>query len=258
MDEQAAGSAIGPGAESATEMTEPAPGPIRVLIAEDQALLRASFAALMNAETDLHVVGRAADGAQAVALASRLRPDVVVMDIQMPGLSGIEATRRICADSALAGTRVLVLTMFEVEDYMLGALRAGASGFLLKDASPQAVVDAVRTVHAGQSLLSPQVVTTLAARGAGSACVAGAAGAGPGAVGSAPALGRLTPRQRDVLVLIARGLSNAEIEAELGIRRATCRSHITALLARLGARDRAQLVIAAYEAGLVRPGNSGN
>ena len=258
MDEQAAGSAIGPGAESATEMTELAPGPIRVLIAEDQALLRASFAALMNAETDLHVVGRAADGAQAVALASRLRPDVVVMDIQMPGLSGIEATRRICADSALAGTRVLVLTMFEVEDYMLGALRAGASGFLLKDASPQAVVDAVRTVHAGQSLLSPQVVTTLAARGAGSACVAGAAGAGPGAVGSAPALGRLTPRQRDVLVLIARGLSNAEIEAELGIRRATCRSHITALLAGRGARAPPQLVIAAYEAGLERPGNSGN
>ena len=257
MDERA-GSTTGPGAEPAAETTgpnEPAPDPIRILIAEDQALLRASFAALMNAEPDLAVVGQAVDGAEAVALAAGARPDVVVMDIQMPGLSGIEATRRICADPALAGTRVLVLTMFEVEEYVLGALRAGASGFLLKDASPQAVVDAVRTVHAGQSLLSPQVVTTLVARGGGGG--AGTAAVGPGEDDPAPALGRLTPRQREVLVLIAQGMSNAEIETQLGIRRATCRSHITALLARLGARDRAQLVIAAYEAGLVRPGDRG-
>ena len=257
MDERA-GSTTGPGAEPAAETTgpnEPAPDPIRILIAEDQALLRASFAALMNAEPDLAVVGQAVDGAEAVALAAGARPDVVVMDIQMPGLSGIEATRRICADPALAGTRVLVLTMFEVEEYVLGALRAGASGFLLKDASPQAVVDAVRTVHAGQSLLSPQVVTTLVARGGGGG--AGTAAVDPGGDDPAPALGRLTPRQREVLVLIAQGMSNAEIETELGIRRATCRSHITALLARLGARDRAQLVIAAYEAGLVRPGDRG-
>ena len=262
MDERT-GSTTGPGAEPAAETTgqnEPAPDPIRILIAEDQALLRASFAALMNAEPDLAVVGQAVDGAEAVALAAGARPDVVVMDIQMPGLSGIEATRRICADPALAGTRVLVLTMFEVEEYVLGALRAGASGFLLKDASPQAVVDAVRTVHAGQSLLSPQVVTTLVARGAVAAGPGGGSGAGavgPGGGGPAPALERLTPRQREVLVLIAQGMSNAEIETELGIRRATCRSHITALLARLGARDRAQLVIAAYEAGLVRPGDRG-
>ena len=257
MDERA-GSTTGPGTEPAAETTgpnEPAPDPIRILIAEDQALLRASFAALMNAEPDLAVVGQAVDGAEAVALAAGARPDVVVMDIQMPGLSGIEATRRICADPALAGTRVLVLTMFEVEEYVLGALRAGASGFLLKDASPQAVVDAVRTVHAGQSLLSPQVVTTLVARGGGGG--AGTAAVGPGGDDPAPALGCLTPRQREVLVLIAQGMSNAEIETELGIRRATCRSHITALLARLGARDRAQLVIAAYEAGLVRPGDRG-
>ena len=257
MDERT-GSTTGPGAEPAAETTgqnEPAPDPIRILIAEDQALLRASFAALMNAEPDLAVVGQAVDGAEAVALAAGARPDVVVMDIQMPGLSGIEATRRICADPALAGTRVLVLTMFEVEEYVLGALRAGASGFLLKDASPQAVVDAVRTVHAGQSLLSPQVVTTLVARGGGGG--AGTAAVGPGGDDPVPALGRLTPRQREVLVLIAQGMSNAEIETELGIRRATCRSHITALLARLGARDRAQLVIAAYEAGLVRPGPRG-
>ena len=257
MDERT-GSTTGPGAEPAAETTgqnEPAPDPIRILIAEDQALLRASFAALMNAEPDLAVVGQAVDGAEAVALAAGARPDVVVMDIQMPGLSGIEATRRICADPALAGTRVLVLTMFEVEEYVLGALRAGASGFLLKDASPQAVVDAVRTVHAGQSLLSPQVVTTLVARGGGGG--AGTAVVGSGGDDPAPALGCLTPRQREVLVLIAQGMSNAEIETELGIRRATCRSHITALLARLGARDRAQLVIAAYEAGLVRPGDRG-
>ena len=258
--ESPAGAAAEPAVRAGTN--EPAPDPIRILIAEDQALLRASFAALMNAEPDLAVVGQAAGGAEAVSLAAGTRPDVVVMDIQMPGLSGIEATRRICADPALAGTRVLVLTMFEVEEYVLGALRAGASGFLLKDASPQAVVDAVRTVHAGQSLLSPQVVTTLVARGAVAAGPGGGSGAGAGAVGPggggpAPALERLTPRQREVLVLIAQGMSNAEIETELGIRRATCRSHITALLARLGARDRAQLVIAAYEAGLVRPGDRG-
>ena len=262
MDERIAESPAGAAAEPAVRAgtNEPAPDPIRILIAEDQALLRASFAALMNAEPDLAVVGQAADGAEAVSLAAGTRPDVVVMDIQMPGLSGIEATRRICADPALAGTRVLVLTMFEVEEYVLGALRAGASGFLLKDASPQAVVDAVRTVHAGQSLLSPQVVTTLVARGAVAAGPGGGSGAGavgPGGGGPAPALERLTPRQREVLVLIAQGMSNAEIETELGIRRATCRSHITALLARLGARDRAQLVIAAYEAGLVRPGDRG-
>ena len=270
MDERIAESSAGAVAESPARAAaepavragtnEPAPDPIRILIAEDQALLRASFAALMNAEPDLAVVGQAADGAEAVSLAAGTRPDVVVMDIQMPGLSGIEAPRRICADPALAGTRVLVLTMFEVEEYVLGALRAGASGFLLKDASPQAVVDAVRTVHAGQSLLSPQVVTTLVARGAGAVGPGGGSGAGavgPGGGGPAPALERLTPRQREVLVLIAQGMSNAEIETELGIRRATCRSHITALLARLGARDRAQLVIAAYEAGLVRPGDRG-
>ena len=223
----------------------PAGGPVRVLVAEDQALLRASLAALLDAEDDLEIVGQAADGARAVALAAGLRPDVVVMDIRMPGLTGIEATARICADPALAGTRVLVLTMFEIEEYVLGALRAGASGFLLKDADPQAVVDAVRTVHEGQSLLSPQVLSRLVAR------MPRAVSAGGSGSTRADAVEALTPRQREVLLLIAQGLSNSEIEAELGITRATCRSHITALLARLGARDRAQLVIAAYESGLV-------
>ena len=231
-------------------MTEAVPGPgsapIRVLVAEDQALLRTTLAALLEAEPGMSVVGLAEDGSRAVALAAELRPDVVLMDIQMPGLTGIEATRRICADPALAATRVLILTMFEIDDYVLGALRAGACGFLLKDTDPQSLVDAVRTVHEGQSLLSPQVLSRLVARMPRTAVGA----SGTSRAGDVEAL---TPRQREVLLLIAKGLSNSEIEAELGVTRATCRSHITALLARLNARDRAQLVIAAYEAGLVSP-----
>ena len=229
-----------------TGRTDEAPGAsIRVLIAEDQALLRTTLAALLQAEPGMSVVGLAEDGARAVALAAELRPDVVLMDIQMPGLTGIEATSRICADPALAATRVLILTMFEVDDYVLGALRAGACGFLLKDTDPQSLVDAVRTVHEGQSLLSPRVLARLVARTPRTAS-AGALG-----IARADDVEALTPRQREVLLLIARGLSNSEIEVELGITRATCRSHITALLARLGARDRAQLVIAAYESGLI-------
>ena len=232
-------------------MTETVPGPegapIRVLIAEDQALLRTTLAALLEAEPGMSVVGLAEDGSRAVALAAELRPDVVLMDIQMPGLTGIEATTRICADPALAAARVLILTMFEIDDYVLGALRAGACGFLLKDTDPQSLVDAVRTVHEGQSLLSPQVLSRLVAR------MPRAASAGASGSTRADAVEALTPRQREVLLLIAQGLSNSEIEAELGITRATCRSHITALLARLGARDRAQLVIAAYESGLISP-----
>ena len=230
-----------------TDKIDEAPGaPIRVLIAEDQALLRTTLAALLEAEPGMSVVSLAEDGARAVALAAELRPDVVLMDIQMPGLTGIEATRRICADPALAATRVLILTMFEIDDYVLGALRAGACGFLLKDADPQSLVDAVRTVHEGQSLLSPQVLARLVARMPRTV----SAGASRRSTWASD-IEALTPRQREVLLLIARGLSNTEIEVELGITRATCRSHITALLARLGARDRAQLVIAAYESGLV-------
>ena len=231
-----------------TSSIDEAPGaPIRVLIAEDQALLRTTLAALLQPEPGMSVVGLAEDGARAVALAAELRPDVVLMDIQMPGLTGIEATSRICADPALAATRVLILTMFEVDDYVLGALRAGACGFLLKDADPQSLVDAVRTVHEGQSLLSPQVLARLVAP------MPRTAPAGAPGIARADDVEALTPRQREVLLLIAQGLSNSEIEVELGITRATCRSHITALLARLGARDRAQLVIAAYESGLVDP-----
>ena len=230
-------------------MTEGVPEPesasIRVLIAEDQALLRTTLAALLEAEPGMCVVGLAEDGARAVALAAELRPDVVLMDIQMPGLTGIEATTRICADPALAATRVLILTMFEIDDYVLGALRAGACGFLLKDTDPQSLVDAVRTVYEGRSLLSPQVLSRLVARLPRTATAGAPSSTRVGAVET------LTPRQSEVLLLIARGLSNTEIESELGITRATCRSHITALLARLGARDRAQLVIAAYESGLI-------
>ena len=224
----------------------PAVAPIRVLIAEDQALLRSTLAALLQAEPGMSVVGLAEDGVRAVTLAAELRPDVILMDIQMPGLTGIEATRRVCADPALEATRILILTMFEIDDYVLGALRAGACGFLLKDTDPQSLVDAVRTVHEGQSLLSPQVLSRLVARMPRTAVGA----SGTSRAGDVEAL---TPRQREVLLLIAKGLSNSEIEAELGVTRATCRSHITALLARLNARDRAQLVIAAYEAGLVSP-----
>ena len=235
--------------DALTDKTDEAPDvPIRVLIAEDQALLRTTLAALLEAEPGMRVVGLAEDGARAVALAAELRPDVILMDIQMPGLTGIEATTRICADPALAATRVLILTMFEIDDYVLGALRAGACGFLLKDTDPQSLVDAVRTVHEGQSLLSPQVLARLVA------CMPRTVSAGASRRSTwASDIEALTPRQREVLLLIARGLSNTEIEVELGITRATCRSHITALLARLGARDRAQLVIAAYEAGLISP-----
>ena len=234
--------------DALTDKTDEAPdAPIRVLIAEDQALLRTTLAALLEAEPGMSVVGLAEDGARAVALAAELRPDVILMDLQMPGLTGIEATTRICADPALAATRVLILTMFEIDDYVLGALRAGACGFLLKDTDPQSLVDAVRTVHEGQSLLSPQVLARLVA------CMPRTVSAGAPRSTWASDIEALTPRQREVLLLIARGLSNTEIEVELGITRATCRSHITALLARLGARDRAQLVIAAYESGLISP-----
>ena len=220
---------------------------MRVLIVDDDALVAQSLSTILSVEDDVDVVGLGGSGPEAIERYRELAPDVLLMDIQMPGLTGIEATTRICADPALAAARVLILTMFEIDDYVLGALRAGACGFLLKDADPQSLVDAVRTVHEGQSLLSPQVLARLVARMPRTTSTGTSRSTWAGEVEA------LTPRQREVLLLIARGLSNSEIEVELGITRATCRSHITALLARLGARDRAQLVIAAYEAGLISP-----
>ncbi|MFT3876251.1 MAG: response regulator transcription factor [Propioniciclava sp.] len=217
---------------------------IRVVLADDQTLLRRSLAALIDSEPDLTVVGEAATGADAIAVARATRPDLVLMDIRMPEIDGLTATRRLCADPNLAGTRVVVLTMFELDEYVVEALRAGASGFLLKDTPPQALVDALRTVHAGRALLSPRALGVLVERSLPTA-------------GPRGSLDGLTPRQTEILTLVARGLSNDQIEAELRITRATLKTHISALLARLGARDRAQLVIAAYEGGLVVPGCSG-
>jgi DNA-binding NarL/FixJ family response regulator len=214
---------------------------IRVVIAEDQRLLRESLATLLDAEPDLTVVATAASGDEAVAEVVRHRPDVVLMDIRMPVLDGISATRALCRRPELRACKVVILTMFDLDEYVVEGLRAGASGFLLKDTPPQALVDAVRTVHSGQALLSPTALTRIV---------------GHVALGHRPAADSavLTARQRDVLTQVARGLSNDEIEAQLHIAKGTVKTHIAALLQRLGARDRAQLVIAAYESGLIAPG----
>jgi len=205
-----------------------------VLIADDQALLRGSFRLLIDNEPDLTVVGEAGTGAEAVALASSLQPDVVLMDIRMPEMDGIEATSR------LSGPRVLVLTTFDLDTYVFGALRAGASGFLLKDTPPDELLAAIRVVASGEALLSPSITRRLISefcRQPASPAVTG--------------LERLTEREREVLTLIAKGLSNAEIMAHLHVSTGTVKTHIGNLLAKLHARDRAQLVIAAYESGLV-------
>ncbi|GLZ36393.1 response regulator transcription factor [Actinokineospora sp. NBRC 105648] len=211
---------------------------IRVAVADDQALLRASFRLLLEAEPDLEVVGEAGTGVEAVALVERTRPDVVLMDIRMPVLDGIEATRRLTG----SGTRVLVLTTFDLDEYVYAALRAGASGFLLKDTRPTELLTAVRLVAAGEALLAPSVTRRLITQFARLPDPA------------APAvLTGVTEREREVLTLIARGLSNAEIADRLTLSPATVKTHIGRLLAKLQARDRAQLVITAYESGLVRP-----
>ncbi|SED75348.1 response regulator [Jiangella alba] len=213
---------------------------VRVLIADDQPLLRHSLALLLDAAPDLAVAGTAATGAEASALAADLRPDVVLMDIRMPGGDGIEATARITADPGLAGVHVLVLSMFELDEYVYAALRAGASGFLLKDARPEQLLDAIRRTHAGESLFAPSILTRLVEHYVGRPARAPAAG-----------LDRLTDRETEVLALVAAGLSNDEIAATLTISIKTVKTHIGHLLAKLAARDRAQLVIAAYENGLV-------
>jgi DNA-binding NarL/FixJ family response regulator len=212
---------------------------ISVLLADDQALVRAGFALILNAEADIEVVGEAADGEEAVARALELEPAVVLMDIRMPQLDGIEATRAITAREPR--TRVLMLTTFDLDEYVVAAFRAGASGFLLKTAPRDQLVAAVRTVHAGEALLAPASTRKLIERYASPAA-------------ESPALASLTARERDVLTLLARGLSNPEIAAELVVEPSTVKSHVASLLAKLDLRDRVQAVVFAYESGLVQPG----
>ncbi|MFB4298382.1 response regulator [Actinomadura sp. NTSP31] len=222
---------------------------LRVLVADDQALLRGSFRVLIDTAPGLRAVGEAGTGAEAVELAERERPDVVLMDVRMPEMDGIEATRRICRD--LPDVRVLILTTFDLDSYVYSALRAGASGFLLKDTPPADLLSAVRVVASGESLLAPSITRRLITEFVRRPAPVRAAPAGPD---GADGLDGLTGREREVLALIARGLSNAELAEHLHLSPATVKTHIGHLLAKLQARDRAQLVIAAYETGLVRPG----
>ncbi|MFG2965752.1 response regulator [Streptomyces sp. NPDC048288] len=214
---------------------------IRVTVADDQAVVRAGIAAILDAEPDLCVVGQAADGDTAVELALSARPDVALMDIRMPGIGGLAATAAITQRSS--ATRVLVLTTFGLDDYLFAALRAGAAGFLLKDTEPERVIDAVRVVHGGAALLDPAVTRKLIDRFAD----------GPGPLDAAR-LDLLTPRETEVLRQVARGLSNAEISAVLGVSPPTVKDHVSVILGKLGVRDRVQATIAAYETGLIRPG----
>ncbi|MFF8376448.1 response regulator [Streptomyces sp. NPDC015661] len=224
---------------------------IRVLLADDQALLRSAFKVLVDSEPDMEVVGEAPDGAEAVALARATRPDVVLMDIRMPGTDGLAATRMITADPELADVRIVMLTTFEVDEYVVQSLRAGASGFLGKGAEPEELLGAIRIAHAGEALLSPAatkgLIATFLAQGSG------AEAAGEGAGARSERLAALTAREREVLVLVAGGLSNDEIAERLDVSPLTVKTHVNRTMAKLGARDRAQLVVTAYESGLVRP-----
>jgi DNA-binding NarL/FixJ family response regulator len=220
---------------------------IKVLVADDQTLVRAGFRVLVESAPDLEVVGEAGDGAEAVELARQRLPDVVLMDIRMPRMDGLEATRRIVALDRVEAVRVLVLTTFDLDEYVYQALRAGASGFLLKDTPPADLLAAIRVVAAGDALLAPSVTRRLIAEFARRPQ--------PSAVTPA-ALAALTDREREVLALVARGLFNAEIAEALVVSGATAKTHVSRVLAKLGARDRAQLVMLAYETGLVTPGSA--
>ncbi|WP_433577701.1 response regulator transcription factor [Nocardia brasiliensis] len=216
---------------------------IRVLVADDQALVRGGFVALLAAQDGIEVVGEADNGEQAVRMTRSLTPDVVLMDIRMPILDGLAATRMIAEDPQLAAVRVVVLTTFELDEYVFEAMRAGATGFLVKHTEPADLVRAVRVVAAGDALLSPGVTRRLIAEFSAHAKTPPAA-----------TLSELTEREREVMVLVAEGLTNAEIGARLFMSPATARTHVSRILMKLGARDRTQLVVMAYESGLVRPG----
>jgi DNA-binding NarL/FixJ family response regulator len=220
---------------------------IRVVLADDQALVRAGFRALLERTEDIEVVGEAADGAAVVEVVRDLSPDVVLMDVRMPELDGIEATRRIMADHRLSDVKVVVLTTFELDEYVFDALRAGASGFLLKDVEPDDLRRAVRVVAGGQSLLSPSVTRRVIAEFA----TRPRRGVSPE---RAARLTLLTDREREVVTLVARGLSNEEIGARLYMSPATAKTHVNRAMTKLATRDRAQLVVLAYESGMVRPG----
>ncbi|HEY7136562.1 MAG TPA: response regulator transcription factor [Acidimicrobiia bacterium] len=219
---------------------------IRVVVADDQALVRAGFTVLLRSAPDIEVVGEASDGEEAVAIATRERPDVILMDIRMPRTDGLEATRRVTADERLADTKVLILTTFDLDEYVFEALRAGASGFLLKDTLPDDLLAAVRIVAGGQGLLAPSVTRRLMEEFARR----------PAAAPAEPPLGfdTLTERELEVLTAVARGLSNTEIADSLFMSPATAKTHVSRLLTKLQVRDRAQLVVLAYEAGVVAPG----
>lgn len=216
-----------------------------VLIADDQALVRGAFSVLVNSAEDLTVVGEASTGKEAVDLAASTHPDVILMDIRMPDLDGIEATSQIIATQESGGTRVLILTTFDLDEYVYRALRAGASGFLLKDTPPAQLLEAIRVIAAGDALLSPRITRTLIEQFTRRRPVTSAAPA---------ALSRLTPREMEVLTLVGKGRSNAEIAADLHMSVATAKTHVSRVLTKLGGRDRAQLVVFAYESGLMDSG----
>lgn len=215
---------------------------VRVLLADDQVLVRAGFRVLLDVEDDIEVVGEAVDGAEAIERCRESRPDVVLMDIRMPGVDGIEATRRIAAIPGLERVKVLILTTYDTEEYVFDALEAGASGFLLKDAGPQELLHAIRVVAAGEALLAPKITRRLIAQFTAARTAYQVA---------EDRLGVLTQREREVLALVGTGRSNAEIGAELSLSPATAKTHVSRAMIKLGARDRAQLVVIAYQTGLV-------
>jgi DNA-binding NarL/FixJ family response regulator len=221
----------------------------RVVIADDQALVRAGFRMILEADLSIQVVGEAADGASAVEVVRRLQPDVVLMDVRMPELDGLEATRRIMADGE-PSPRIIMLTTFDIDEYVYTALRAGASGFLLKDVTPEQLVASVKLVAAGDALLAPSITRRLVERFAAPTPAAASAEASS----ASAEVASLTAREREVLVLLARGLSNAELAERLIVSEATVKTHVARILGKLGLRDRVQAVVLAYETGLVTPG----